>query len=110
VEGFVSGDIVVLQYPFSDLSGSKRRPALILTDLPGNDIILCQITSRVSLDPFSVAIGQEDFVSGGLPKDSLARMSKLFTADKNLILSVAGRVTQAKIDEAVDVLLKILGR
>jgi mRNA interferase MazF len=110
VGGFVRGDIVVLQYPFSDLSGSKRRPALVLADLPGDDIVLCQITSRARFDAFSVVIGHDDFASGSLPKDSLARMSKLFTADKSLISSVAGHITQTKFDEAVDIFLGIFGR
>jgi mRNA interferase MazF len=47
---FVKGDVVVIPFPFSDLSGSKRRPALVLVDLPGDDIILCQITSQYSKD------------------------------------------------------------
>ena len=41
--GFVKGEIVVLPFPFSDLSAAKRRPALVLADLQGQDIILCQI-------------------------------------------------------------------
>ena len=45
---FVKGDIVVIPFPFSDLSSSKRRPALVLAGLKGNDIILCQITSKPS--------------------------------------------------------------
>jgi mRNA interferase MazF len=46
MERFVKGDIVVIPFPFSDLSGSKKRPALVLADLQGDDIILCQITSQ----------------------------------------------------------------
>ena len=45
---FVRGDVVVLPFPFSDLSESKRRPALVITELLRNDIILCQITSLIS--------------------------------------------------------------
>jgi len=44
---FVKGEVVVLNFPFSDLSGAKRRPALVLADLDGDDIILCQITRRI---------------------------------------------------------------
>ncbi|MFA6084453.1 hypothetical protein [Mucilaginibacter sp.] len=47
---FIKGDVVVIPFPFSDLSGSKRRPALVLADLPGDDIILCQITSQQNAD------------------------------------------------------------
>jgi mRNA interferase MazF len=43
---FVKGDVVVIPFPYSDLSASKKRPALVLADLEGDDIILCQITSQ----------------------------------------------------------------
>lgn len=43
---FVKGDVVVVPFPFSDLSAAKRRPALVVAALSGNDVILCQITSR----------------------------------------------------------------
>ena len=43
---FVKGDVVVVPFPFSDLSQSKRRPALVITELTGDDLILCQITSQ----------------------------------------------------------------
>lgn len=42
---FVKGDIVIVPFPFSDLSSSKKRPAMVISDLKGDDIILCQITS-----------------------------------------------------------------
>jgi len=44
---FVKGDVVVLPFPFSDLSAVKRRPALVVAALTGEDVILCQITSRI---------------------------------------------------------------
>ena len=47
---FVKGDIVVIPFPFSDLSQSKRRPALVIARLEGNDSILCQITSKTIKD------------------------------------------------------------
>ena len=53
---FVKGDIVVLPFPFSDLSNSKRSPALVLADLQGDDIILCQITSKNTKDSYAIAL------------------------------------------------------
>ena len=64
--GFVKGDVVVIPFPFSDLSGSKRRPALVLADLPGDDIILCQITSQYSKDIYAIEINSADFINGFL--------------------------------------------
>ena len=54
--GFVKGDVVVLNFPFSDLSGTKRRPALVLADLKDDDIILCQITSIATEDTYAILI------------------------------------------------------
>ncbi len=48
--GFVKGDVVIVPFPFSDLTEAKRRPALVVAVLQGNDLILCQITSRLVKD------------------------------------------------------------
>jgi mRNA interferase MazF len=47
---FIKGDVVVVPFPFSDLSNAKRRPALVLAELNKNDLILCLITSRAAND------------------------------------------------------------
>jgi len=52
---------VVLNFPFSDLSQAKRRPALILATIRGDDLILCQITSQVRKDEYSIEL-QADFL------------------------------------------------
>jgi mRNA interferase MazF len=93
---FVKGDIVVIPFPFSNLSGSKRRPALVVADLPGEDILLCQITSQQSRDPYAITLSRSDFAVGSLPVDSYIRPLRLFTADKNIILSLAGKIKESK--------------
>jgi mRNA interferase MazF len=105
---FVVGDIVVILFPFSDLSGSKHRPAFVVADLPGDDIITCQITSRQKSDPFALPLTAADFISGNLPVDSFIRPNKIFTADKNIILSIAGRSSGTKTDEVVSAVVNII--
>ena len=83
---FVKEDIAVIPYPFSDLSGSKRRPALVIADLPGDDITLCQITSQQKDDNFAIRLTNEDFIEGSLPVPSNIRPNRIFTADKNIII------------------------
>lgn len=52
----VVGEVVVLPFPQTNLQSGKRRPALVVVDLPGDDLILCQITSQMRSDGFSVPL------------------------------------------------------
>jgi len=93
---FVKGDIVVLSYPFSDFSGTKRRPALVVADLDGDDVILCQITSQAKTDKYALQLQEEDFTDGKLNIASVIRPNKIFTADSNIILYTACKITKEK--------------
>lgn len=93
MEGLVRGDVVVIPFPFSDLSSAKRRPALVLALLPDSDLLLCQITSRFRIDGNSVEIAPDDFDSGRLPVVSYARCGKLFAASSSIVERTAGRLS-----------------
>jgi mRNA interferase MazF len=58
---FVKGEVVVVPFPFSDLSNTKRRPALVIASLAGDDVILCQITSKSISDDYSIPLELGDF-------------------------------------------------
>ena len=81
MEKFVKGDVVVVPFPFSDLTEAKRRPALVLAELDGEDRILCQITSQHFTDRYAVPINEYDFEEGSLRKISNIRPNRIFTAD-----------------------------
>jgi mRNA interferase MazF len=98
---FIKGDVVVIPFPFSDLSGSKRRPALVLSDLQGQDIILCQITSKINNDSYSISLVSTDFINGILPVESNIRPSRIFTADKNIIIKKAGTISENKMKTVI---------
>jgi len=105
---FVKGDVVIIPFPFSDLSGNKKRPAFVVADLSGDDVIVCQITSKSKYDTLALSLGTQDFVSGGLPVESFIRPNKIFTADKNIILSVAGHLSEDKIRDTINTVIKII--
>ena len=105
---FMKGDIVVINFPFSDLSGSKRRPALVLSDLDGDDIILFQITSRSKSDKYSVKLDEKDFVDGKLSVESVVRPNKIFTADKNIILYTACKISEEKTNQVINAVIGIV--
>jgi mRNA interferase MazF len=110
VARFVKGDVVVIPFPFSDLSGSKRRPALVLADLRGDDILLCQITSQSSNDISALSLTFDDFVSGALPSNSFIRPMRIFTADKGIIFRKAGKISLELMDKVVDNIVVVLRR
>jgi mRNA interferase MazF len=97
----VAGEVVVIPFRQTDLTVEKRRPALVIVDLPGADLILCQITSRAHSDAFSVPLDTSDFERGQLAVASFIRPQRLFTLEHHLILHSIGKVQPAKLDEVL---------
>ena len=108
MEDFVKGDVVVLPFPFSDLSGAKRRPALVLATLQGSDILLCQITSQYSEKRQAIELAANDFASGSLPVASYIRPTRIFAADSEIIIRKAGHVSQAVMEKVIDSIIVVL--
>ncbi|GHU26134.1 mRNA interferase PemK [Spirochaetia bacterium] len=105
---FMKGDVVVVPFPFSDLRGTKRRPAFVLADLDGDDIILCQITSQSRTDRYAIPLETGDFISSNLSTLSVVRPNRVFTADKNMILYSVGTLNAKKIKEIIDGFISII--
>ncbi len=108
MERFVKGDIIVVPFPFSDLSATKRRPALIVANLSGDDFILCQITSEARKDEYSVVLENQDFKVGSLDKTSMIRPNRLFTADRSIISYKIGSIKEIRLKEVEDKIIKII--
>lgn len=108
MEKFVKGDIVVIPFPFSNLSEVKKRPALVLADLQGDDIILCQITSQQSKDKYAIHIKPHDFKQGFLPAPSNMRPNRIFTADKNIIVKKVASLNEIAVNVVIQKIFSIL--
>ena len=105
---FIKGDVVVVPFPFSDLSEAKKRPTLVIANLAGDDLILCQITSQNIKDSYSIPIDEEHFAEGSLNRKSNIRPNRLFTADKKIILYKVGHLKKEKITEIISKIIGIL--
>ena len=103
-----AGEVVVIPFPFSDLTQSKVRPALCLADAGRGDYVLCQITSQPYGDPLAIKIDDQDFATGGLHVESFVRPGKLFTADANLILSTEGKLTPAAYQRVLNTVVNLV--
>lgn len=93
---FKRGDVVLVPFPFTDLSASKQRPAVIVSSDSFNsqrfDVILVAITSNVPLilAEDEIAISSPDFRSSGLLKASIVKTGKLITIHQALIRKKIG--------------------
>ena len=70
------GEVVLVPFPFSDLSRSKLRPAVVLTNAGRGDYLLCQVTSNPYADTKAISLVNESFSQGSLQRTSYARSRK----------------------------------
>jgi PemK-like, MazF-like toxin of type II toxin-antitoxin system len=87
------GLVVLVPFPFSDLSSAKLRPAVVLAHAGGVDWVLCQVTSNPYGDPAAISLTTASFRTGSLNRDSFARPGKLFTASASIVAREAGALT-----------------
>ena len=80
----------------------------MIAPLQGDDVILCMITSRAVKDSNAILLTNRDFVSGGLSRQSNIRPNRLFTADSRIILRSVGKLSDDKMKEVVDAIVKII--
>jgi len=102
-----SGDIVLVRYPFTDLSSEKLRPALVLLAEDGEgDFLLAFITSAViRKSPFDITLQKG---KTGLHKDSTLRLKKIMTIHKSLILGKIGNLSDDQWHVIENTLRKML--
>jgi len=99
---FSVGEVVFVKFPFSDLSSTKLRPAVVLASVGKDDFILGQITSKRYADLNAIGIKNDDFISGSLIKISYVRSTKLFTANSKLIEKSVATLKRNKINEILN--------
>ncbi len=99
------GDIVLIPFPYTDLTGTKQRPALIISNEKINnteDRICCLITSQPSND--GLVIDKNDFTSGKLPFKSWVKPHRIFTISERIVrkrLCTVNKAFHSKIVEEV---------
>ncbi|MCW3111167.1 MAG: growth inhibitor [Segetibacter sp.] len=105
-------EIVLVPFPYSDLSSVKRRPVLIISNNSYNkrfpDTLVCVITSNLFKDEYSLYVKDSDLEIGILPEPSIIKCHKLFTVEQSKILKRFSIVNEAKFHEVVKVLDKLI--
>lgn len=103
-----TGSVVLVPFPFSDLSQSKLRPAIVLAAADRDDWVLCQVTSKAYGDRGALELSDVDFALGGLRITSFARPAKLFTAHQSLFVAEVGKLNQQAIDRITAAVIRVI--
>ena len=106
--GYRQGDIVLVSFPFTDLTSVKRRPAVVVSPNSFNarneDVVLVAVTSQAARDAATVLVAQSDVMDGALPKESVVRLAKIFTLHSTLVVKRLCRLKPGKRDELLQAL------
>lgn len=108
MERLVKGDVIILEFPFSDLQSYKRRPSLIIKVPKGEDIIICQITAESQEKPVEIPINESDFDKGKLKRDSFVRIDKITTIKRTRIKYKIGSLKKEKFEMILEKLISFL--
>ena len=112
---FVKGDIIIGWFPFSNATGSKKRPALVLASWTrrsafqqSEDYLLCMISTQNVNDPYRFALQVQDVENGSLNRASYVRPSYLFSSDEATISHKVGTIKAEKLAIAVETIHRIV--
>lgn len=90
------GDIVLIPVPFTDLSSTKRRPVIVVSNDDYNssvsDMVVVAMTSTPATGPYSLSITSVNLVEGTLNRPGTVRVDKIYTLDQSLSVKTFGRV------------------
>jgi mRNA-degrading endonuclease toxin of MazEF toxin-antitoxin module len=111
---FRQGDVVLVPFPFTDLSAIKQRPALVLSPERFNnvrtDLVVAAITSQIPepVGEDEILLSDADLRTAGLPKASIVRLGKIFTIHQGLIRKKLGYVPDSTLKSILQMLARSL--
>ena len=107
---FAAGDIVIIPFPYSDLSKTKLRPALIVADLDNNEYILIQITSQEYDNKYTIKLFNSDLKFGTLKVNSYLKYSKIFTASESIFFKSIAKIEENKLIEVPKKITELINK
>ncbi len=99
-------ELFLVPFPFSDLSGQKIRPVLILSKNEFNqnseDVIVCAITTNLTKEHYSIRLNPKDLEEGTLHKTSMIKVQTIFKIQKNLLLKKIGKLKKEPFTKVLE--------
>jgi mRNA interferase MazF len=103
-----AGDVMLLHFPFSDLSGAKLRPAVVLAVIDSGDFIASQVTTKFLAHRHPIELSAASFAAGSLQKKSFVLPGKLFTAHRSVIVKRVGRLNDFVLDGIREAAIRLI--
>ena len=105
-------DVVLIPFPFSDLRQAKFRPAIVMSNDHYNrrfhDFIAIPLTSNPNTRDHTVVVTSKEMATGSLPMDSVAKVDKVFSLERKLIVRTFGQIRQDVFDNIKTELIKLI--
>ena len=105
-------DIILIKFPFSDLSDAKVRPALVISNNQYNqeklDCVVLAMTSNLAKSEYKVIIESKDLENGTLPVKSAVRVDKPFSVSQSKVLKIQGKLNSIKFKAVENTILKLI--
>jgi mRNA interferase MazF len=105
---YEKGDIILVPFPFSELTSMKKRPALVMASIEHRDELICMMLTSTSNIDISVDVPIKKMGGTGLPKPTVARTSRLFTLKSILVYKKLGKIEDSDFKEILLKLNKLL--
>ena len=109
---FNQGDILIVPFPFSNLSGIRQRPVLVLSKTnylrECEDVVTCGITSNLKDSKYSLLINNSNLIEGSIPIKSRIKVDKLFTLEQSIVIKKLGRIKKETMNKVKEEFLKLI--
>ncbi|MCR4327047.1 MAG: type II toxin-antitoxin system PemK/MazF family toxin [Nanoarchaeota archaeon] len=107
-------DILLVPFPFSDQSGRKVRPVVVVSNNSFNsnseDLIVVGLTSNISKDRYSILVKNKDLDEGKLHAPCCIKSENILKVDKEIIIKKIGKVKRNKIQPVIEVIHSLISQ
>ncbi len=104
--------LLLVPFPFSDQSGQKVRPVLVISNneynISGKDLIVCGITSNVKAGKYNIIIDNSDMEQGNLYSKSSIKADNILKIERKLIIKKIGQINKSALVKVLDKLYSLL--
>lgn len=105
-------DLLLVPFPFSDQSGRKVRPVIVVSNNQFNknseDVLVVGVTSNTSKDKYTISLNNKDLSEGKLITNCFIKSENILKLDKELIIKKIGKINRKTLDNIFSKIIDIL--